>query len=198
MRLSLLYPLALLAGFAAAAGPIARDDGPGVSELGSSKVPDFDEVDPSGPSGNAVVRRDDDELTKREEFNPLEDRDDHGDDWHKHPAILVVCRSKECTGKCIGYNLNKLEFKKCYEAEFPYKSVYIISKKKLDFGVYVANKKCRGMSCIFTVFRLILKLPCFPFSGVRIPKVGKCFRVKPYGTTFFKWKKKHDEHDDHW
>ena len=188
-----------MAGFAAAAGPIARDEDPDVSELGSSKVPAFDEVDPSGPSGNAVVRRDDDELTKREEFNPLEERDDHDDhDWHKHPAILVVCRTKDCTGKCIGYNLNKLRFKKCYETKFPYKSVYIISKKKRDFGVYVANKKCHGMCCIFTVFRIILKLPFLPFSGVRIPKVGKCFRVKPYGTTFFKWKKKHDEHDDHW
>jgi hypothetical protein len=77
------------------------------------------------------------------------------------------------------------------------KSVYIISKKTLEFGVYVANKKCRGMSDIFTVFRLILKMPCFPFSGIRIPKVGKCFRVKPHGTTFFKWKK-HNDHDDHW
>ncbi len=118
MRLSLLYPLTLLAGFAAAAGPIARDDDPGVSELGSGKVPDFDEVDPPGPSGNAIVRRDDDKLTKREEFNPLEARDDHDDhDWHKYPAVLVACRTMDCTGNCIGYNLNRLESKKCYEAE---------------------------------------------------------------------------------
>jgi hypothetical protein len=145
MRFTLLFPVALLAGFAAAAGPIRDTDITVTAAGGSGGAPEYEAVEaPSGPSADAatapeVVGEGGDTVSKRGEFNPLEDR---------AAPILILCPDENCRGRCWGYNLNFFRFNVCYETR-KFHSVFISSKRGLGYGLFVADEsrgRCRGTS----------------------------------------------------
>lgn len=137
MRFTLLFPLALFAGFAVAAGPVPREELVTVTDLGTDAKPAWDPTD-AGPASHepAVAARD---VSTRDEYNPLDEERDSGSD-----AILIVCTGNRCNGKCFGFDLKRLPFRKCFFAPKPFHSVIIRARRKPDFDVFVANGRCRG------------------------------------------------------
>ena len=142
MRLStIIVSLALAVGLAIAGPTADPTTDPTAKVVEGAGEPKFDDAPAppppksEGQGGKNMVVGNEGEtlLSKRGDFNPLDERG---------YAVLVLCTKWNCLGRCYAYNIYPHSY--CYPKDI-YHSAYIVTHSPVHYGVYVGY--CRHYDC---------------------------------------------------